>query len=98
MTATSVDLYKAIKDIIFRTKPCPDGGGHSACPSCLAAAITAELESPVSTPIVEAAGRIPLFSAKDVQELMNAAVKLDRQECSHKDCSRASTGFVLVPL
>lgn len=89
-------LYNSLKTIIVAIPQCPDGSRGIACPSCLAKAIASALNDPSGTPMEAVAGDIPIFTAKDVQSLMNAAVNIDRQECTHETCTRNTNSSVLM--
>lgn len=94
----SKHLYSSIKQIITQTPVCPDGVGL-ACPSCLASALCSALNDPSGSPLESVVGDIPIFTAKDVQALLNAAVRIDRQECHHESCGRNDgTSVLLLPV
>lgn len=88
-------LYKTVKKIILNTPRCPDGD-RLPCASCLSESIAKALNDPMSTPMQDVVGDIPVFSSKDVQSLLNAAIRIDRQECGHDNCSRFDNGDVLL--
>lgn len=88
-------LYNTVKKIILGTPRCPDGD-QLPCASCLAEAIAKVLNDPASTPMQEVIGDIPIFSPKDVQSLLNAAIRIDRQECGHEACARSHSGDMLL--
>lgn len=95
----TAQLYTGIKQIILTAPRCPDGDGYIACASCLANAIATAINAPDGTPIATAIGDVPIFSPKDVQQLINAVVKIDRDECQHDECQRSRSGsVVLLPL
>lgn len=88
-------LYTTIKKIILSTARCPDGD-RLPCASCLAQSIAKALNDPQATPMQEVVGDIPIFSPKDVQSLLNAAIRIDRQECGHEACARSGSGDMLL--
>lgn len=92
------DLYEALKAVITAIPACPDSSGQTACPSCLAHRLAEALNAPHTTPLGNAIGEVPIFTPRDVQSLIKAAVTIDRRECAHESCTRDSTGFVLVPI
>lgn len=95
----SAQLRKGIKDIILKTPRCADGDRYIACASCLAESIAKAFCEPAGTPIETFVGDVPVFTPKDVQSLINAAVKVDRDECENSECLRnRNASVVLLPL
>lgn len=40
---TQQEIYKTVKNIILNTPKCPDSTGNTACPSCIAQAVSETL-------------------------------------------------------
>lgn len=91
------ELVVAIRDTIDRTPEYPECNGERQflCAGCIATFITTALMDPQATPLHEAVGDIPIFSASDVQSLVTAAITVDRTEC---ECTRTNSSILILPI
>jgi hypothetical protein len=91
------ELVVAIRDLIDRTPEYPECTGERQflCAGCISTFLTTALMDPQETPLHEAVGSIPIFSANDVQSLITAAITVDRTEC---ECPRTDSSILILPI